>query len=458
MNGRENMYVIKKKSVLAHVVHYVALTVLVVIAVYGGLAVLDATTGNVFRFASSQSGLVLISVATIISLVIISIIAAHSIITERLTRTELEASHNREDIERSRIFTLIDSIPDAVFSIDHQGVVESFNSGALNMLDTNAEVFGRPINELIHLEKPDGTPVDLIDELAKTTVVHQRDDLIMRIDANDTLLLEVTFAPIQGGSESGDTTMSYMLLLRDITRIKSLEEERDEFISVVSHELRTPIAIAEGSLDNAQLLAERGLGDKTTDAISEAHKQVLFLARMINDLSTLSRAERGVSDEAEDIDITELAHQLHAEYVAQAEEKGLHLDLDIQGKPQTLHVSRLYLQELLQNFITNAIKYTPKGSVTLRIIPDARTVQFEVVDTGIGIGKADLANIFKRFYRAEDYRTRETNGTGLGLYVASKLAKKLRCKINVISRLNHGSTFSFSLPVKPKSRKKRTKK
>ena len=161
----------------------------------------------------------------------------------------------------------------------------------------------------------------------------------------------------------------------------------------------------------------------------------------------MSRAERGVTDEAEVIDVTELGNQLHEEYTPQAAEKGLRLNLDVVGKPGKVNVSRLYLQELLQNFITNAIKYTPEGSVTLRMRRQGKNIVFEVIDTGIGIGKADREKIFNRFYRAEDYRTRETNGTGLGLYISLKLARKLGSEIDVESRLNHGSTFRIILPA-----------
>ena len=85
--------------------------------------------------------------------------------------------------------------------------------------------------------------------------------------------------------------------------------------------------------------------------------------------------------------------------------------------------------------------------MTLSIKKDkSGNVVFKVKDSGIGISKADLGKIFDKFYRAEDYRTRETNGTGLGLYVSAKLARKLGCKIEVESRLNNGSTFSFKLP------------
>ena len=145
--------------------------------------------------------------------------------------------------------------------------------------------------------------------------------------------------------------------------------------------------------------------------------------------------------------MTELAKKTIDEYSPQAEEKGLAFNLDIGSQPGSVEASRLYLEELLQNFITNAIRYTQKGQVTLSIKKDkSGNVVFKVKDSGIGISKADLGKIFDKFYRAEDYRTRETNGTGLGLYVSAKLAQKLDCKIEVESRLNNGSTFSFKLP------------
>jgi signal transduction histidine kinase len=238
-----------------------------------------------------------------------------------------------------------------------------------------------------------------------------------------------------------------VLILRDITKAKSLEEERDEFISVVSPELRTPITIAEGTISNVRLMAERSMTPPGTleRSLADAHEQILFLARMVNDLSTLSRAERGVADTPEQINIKEMLDSLYGEYAPEAKKKQLRFDLDTSGKLGTVTASHLYLRELLQNFITNAIKYTKEGSVTLRAERDGQTVRFEVSDTGIGISKSDQVKIFNKFYRSEDYRTRETGGTGLGLYVAFKLSKKLNTKIDVKSRLNHGSSFSFSL-------------
>ena len=109
--------------------------------------------------------------------------------------------------------------------------------------------------------------------------------------------------------------------------------------------------------------------------------------------------------------------------------------------------SRLYLEEMLQNFITNAIKYTQAGSVTLTIKRTDNKIVFAVTDTGIGIAKNEQKKVYQKFYRSEDYRTRETSGTGLGLYVVQKLAKKMETEVELTSRLNHGSTFSFELPL-----------
>lgn len=370
-------------------------------------------------------------------------IVLHKILSEISDKSDCE--NDKKSLgEHQRMITLINNITDAILSTDEHGIINTYNSAALNLIDTNSGINGEHISQVLNLETTDKKPIDIFKELTKSSAIRQRDDVLMKIEDGDYIRLEVTLAPVQGGDKM--TPDGYVLILRDITKTKSLEEERDEFISVVSHELRTPIAIAEGSLSNAKLLIERKMTSKIPEAIDESHKQILFLARMINDLSTLSRAERGVADETEIIDVTELAAQINSEYSPQAGEKGLAFNLDIGGRLGVVKVSRLYLEEILQNFITNAIRYTQKGSITLSIKKNkSGEITFKVIDTGIGISKADIAKIFDKFYRAEDYRTRETKGTGLGLYVSAKLAKKLGCKIEVESRLNHGSMFGFKL-------------
>ena len=353
--------------------------------------------------------------------------------------------------EHEQILTIVNNLADAVFSIDMDGVIRLYNAAGLNLLDTNSSIEGKKVDDVFRLEDEDGKTVTLFDDIKQTHTVTVNDSLRMK-SGDDVMRLELTYAPIRSSYSSNDpsgTSQGYILIARDVTRIKSLEEERDEFISVVSHELRTPVTVAEGTISNAQLMLERNMSDKKKleSSLEEAHEQVVYLAKMVNDLSTLSRAERGVASEIEKIDVSQFAHDLFNEYHPGAEKAGLHFNLEMSPALGNVEVSRLYLHELLQNFITNSIKYTREGSITLKVQKVKDTIRFEVTDTGIGISKSDQAKVFNKFYRSEDYRTRETNGTGLGLYVTRKLAKKMNTTIDLKSRLNHGSTFSFSLPI-----------
>ncbi|HTK39749.1 MAG TPA: ATP-binding protein [Patescibacteria group bacterium] len=364
-------------------------------------------------------------------------------------QAEIDTARAQAELQQGRLTTLVNNLTDAIINLDSSGKIMLYNAATLNLLDTNTSIDGRYIDEIFKFQDKTGKQVKMSKELKSISSVTVRDDL--HTDISDEIMrLELTISPIR---TTYNTTLSkknagWIVIIRDITAAKSLEEERDEFISVVSHELRTPITVAEGTISNVQLMMERGVKrEKLAPAITTAHDQIVFLSKMVNDLSTLSRAERGVGDAAEDIDVAELVHGLYNEYQPQAEAKDLALDLHMPHTVGSVHASPLYLKELLQNFITNAIKYTREGSVTIDVKVRKDSVLFTVTDTGIGISKADQKRIFDKFYRAEDYRTRETSGTGLGLYVAVKLAKKLGTKISMKSRLNHGSAFSVALPI-----------
>lgn len=361
----------------------------------------------------------------------------------------LESSKKQEVLQRDSILTLVNNLAEAVLSTDKNGIIRVYNAASLGLLDTNQDIASKHIDDVVTLYDSDNKVVRFIDLLKKSRSVTVDDSLTMTI-GGEQVRLELTYSPIRGSysrSKRVSAQDGYIVILRDITKAKSLEEERDEFISVVSHELRTPITIAEGTISNAQIMFERDdiHDDLLRQGLETAHEQVVFLAKMVNDLSTLSRAERGAADTVERIDVKELAESLYKEYAPQAKKKGLSLDLEMAPKPGSVSASRLYLHELLQNFITNSIKYTKEGGVVLSIQKIDGAITFTVKDTGIGISKADQEKIFKKFYRSEDYRTRETGGTGLGLYIAAKLAKKLGTDIKLTSRLNHGSSFSITL-------------
>lgn len=390
------------------------------------------------------------------AILILGVAMVGIIIAQETRRQTLLQSQAQERLQYDRILTIINNLTDATFSTDEKGTVLMYNAACLDLLDTNEALHGKDINTLFNLSTADKKPVSLFEVLSGATKATRRDDINHTYPDGEVVRLEMTYAPIRSTysrHKKAQLQGGYILIIRDVTKQKSLEEERDEFISVVSHELRTPITIVEGTLSNVQVMMSQPKqpDQKTlTDTLTTAHDQVLYLAKMVNDLSTLSRAERGVADSAEDIDVTELVKKLHDEYEKDATARKLHLNLDLGPKLGTIHVSRLYVEELLQNFITNSIKYTNEGSITIIAKQSKGIVRFTVKDTGIGISRSDQTKIFNKFYRSEDYRIRETSGTGLGLYVSAKLAKKLNTKIEMTSRLNHGSAFSFELPAEEK--------
>lgn len=356
---------------------------------------------------------------------------------------ELIRTRKSESMQINRLNTLLNSISDAVMTLNRYGRITSQNAAAQAFFDTNESLIGRDIDQLISMHDYGNKPVPMRDLVIETKSSVTRDDLSVG-QAGEVRHLSVQVSRIRGTFDD-EEEYGVVVIIRDITKQKTLEEEKDEFISVTSHELRTPVAIAEGSLSNLSIMQEKGItGDKLQGAVDEAHNQVIYLAKMINDLSTLSRAERGVGDLIEPINVNELLHNLYNKYMPEAEAKSLRLDLDTETNLPPIRTSRLYLEEILQNFITNSIKYTKEGSVTFGANMETDTLmRFYVKDTGIGMSKTDVQHIFEKFYRSEDYRTRETGGTGLGLYVVKKLADKLETGIEVESRLNIGSTFSF---------------
>ena len=376
----------------------------------------------------------------------IAVVFIYMIKDARRQSRHLSSARREEQIQLNRLNTLLNSLSDVVLTLNRYGRITSQNSAALSFLDTNASLIGRGIDEVMPLLDDTLQPVSLRKLATNLKTVMVRDDIALKHE-EDVMRLSLQLSPIHGifdGSDESDE--GCVVILRDITRQKTLEDEKDEFISVASHELRTPVAIAEGSLSNLGLMFDKNMPtDKLRGSIETAHDQILYLAKIINDLSTLSRAERGVGDAVEELDVNQILQDLYLRYQPEAEAKSLHLNLELDSLPH-ISTSRLYLEEILQNFITNAIKYTREGSVTIHGKMDGGHVICSVSDTGIGISKSDQEKIFEKFFRSEDYRTRETSGTGLGLYVVRKLASKLNTKVEVESRLNHGSTFSFTLP------------
>jgi two-component system, OmpR family, phosphate regulon sensor histidine kinase PhoR len=351
-------------------------------------------------------------------------------------------------LERERLTSLINSMGDGVLAINEDSKVVISNGAALNILDINSTLIGKSLKDVLKVCDKNNQPIDISKVIASIKTSFSSREWHLKYPDGETISLYISIAPVRlGYGKKG--ARGYVLLIGDITREKSLEEERDEFISVVSHELRTPIAIAEGNISNAEFLFKKsGLkNDVINDALKQAHTQITFLSGLINDLSTLSRAERGKLDvDIESINVHELINDLANSYSAAAAAKSLEIKTELDPGLELLHSSRLYVREILQNFVTNSLKYTEHGHVTIGARSKTGGIEFFVADTGIGISKSDKEKVFDKFFRSEDYRTRANSGTGLGLYVTMKLARLLHADINLESELNEGSTFSIFIP------------
>lgn len=224
---------------------------------------------------------------------------------------------------------------------------------------------------------------------------------------------------------------------------------RDQFLSIAAHELKTPLT---SLLGNVQLLQRRSkrdasLGERNVRVLDVIYNQTVRLNRMIEALLDISRLETGqLTISRQLLDINALTRRVGAEI-----EPGLEQHtLDIVGPTEPLLVEgdELRLEQVLQNLMQNAIKYSPHGGpITVTITHDAISVQIAVTDCGIGIPEAALSNLFTRFYRAPNTHQHHIHGMGVGLFVVSEIIRLHGGRIEVTSCENEGSTFTVMLPL-----------
>lgn len=378
------------------------------------------------------------------------LVLSRVILGNRKARLSLAEKMLRAEYEHERLVALINSMTEAVLAVDQDGKISVYNAAALDLLDTNVELSGRDIRKVLKLTDAQKKPLDIMEVAAQTHYLLKRADLYLDFSEDDRIALEINISRTSLVTPLAKQ-QGYTFLLRDITQQKSLDEERDEFISVVSHELRTPITVAEANISMAQLVANKqGItAPEIIGAMDKAHRQVIFLSEMVNDLSTLSRAERTDKEmEVETFSVHDILTELDATYRPQAEKKHLRLIVSADENLPMLTTSRLYIKEILQNFITNAIKYTPEGDVTVSAhLEGGKKLKLAVKDSGIGISKSEQDRVYDKFWRSEDPLTRQTNGTGLGLYITAKLARRIGGQLDLESAPKQGSTFSITLPV-----------
>ncbi len=241
---------------------------------------------------------------------------------------------------------------------------------------------------------------------------------------------------------------------RLLEEAQSADAAKTSLLATLSHELRTPLTALEGY---GELLEDEILGPlspEQRDVVTRLRTVGRHLGSLIEDILTYASLEADrLSVRTAPVRLDELVDSLHPFLEPLAREKGIEFILAVEPGLPVLHTDEGKLRQVLLNLCQNAIKFTETGGVTLRVsrgspAPDSgSTVRFAVRDTGIGIAAADLPRLFRPFSQLEDVNARRHRGTGLGLYIARRVATMLGGRIEVVSRPGDGSLFTLVLPA-----------
>ena len=230
-----------------------------------------------------------------------------------------------------------------------------------------------------------------------------------------------------------------------IARLESSFKRISEFTADASHELKTPICALKGEAE--VLLSKKRPLEEYQEGLAHFIDRFDQLNRMINDLILLSKFDSSqVELNMASLRLDLLVQDMGNLFRILAEQKGIDLQMG-KGQEVTIMGDKVRLQQLFTNLIDNAIKYTPEGSIRITVERDGENAVVQVVDTGIGIPREEQEKIFKRFYRVDKSRSKESGGVGLGLSIAEWIAHAHRGRIEVESELNQGSTFTVYFPL-----------
>ena len=242
-----------------------------------------------------------------------------------------------------------------------------------------------------------------------------------------------------------DIKEMFLKTQNDIETLKKLEQVRTEFLGNVSHELRTPIFAIQGFLET---LLNGAVDDKKVNRlfVDKAYKQSQALNNLLHDLIDISMIEAGqMRMSFRYFLIGEYLQTIVNEFNLIAENKGLRLILVIENPKLKLYGDKDRLKQVMVNLISNSIKYTEEGYVEIAVKELETSGEIIVRDTGIGIPEEDVPRVFERFYRVDKVRSRSMGGTGLGLAIVKHILDAHGTKIFVHSKLNEGTSFSFTL-------------
>jgi two-component system phosphate regulon sensor histidine kinase PhoR len=323
------------------------------------------------------------------------------------------------------------AMPDATVVLNRYGQIEWINKAAQESLGLQpAKDIGQHITNLIrnplfirYLKRGDfSLPLE------------------MTSPADETLRVSVRIIPYGQHQQ--------LMIARDVTRIKQLEQMRRDFVSNISHELRTPLTVIRGYLETMQ--------DESHEALSPWQENIELMLRqsnrmqnIVNDLLMLSRLENEEVKRSarEEVAVPNLLYNIREEAQALSGEKQHKITLECDDN-LCIHGIQNELYSAFSNLAFNAVRYTPRGgTINIRWYRDDTGAHFEVQDTGVGIPPQYIPRLTERFFRVDVGRSREIGGTGLGLAIVKHILERHQARLRVTSQVGQGSTFTCDFPA-----------
>lgn len=355
--------------------------------------------------------------------------------------------------ERAKYKTLLESIDDGVIALDMSGHIIYANHSAASLLGWNIE-------EMIHVHFSDLWSVE--DEQGKKFTAENR-PLSRVIKTNSKLTTALTptyYYTRKNGTRfpvaititpiiANDTTIGILDVFRDISHLKDIDKAKSEFVSLASHQLRTPTATINWYVE---LLLAGNAGAVTPeqkDFLNEIYGAAQRMVKLIDALLNTSRLELGTLPIKKiPTDISLMADEILNELATKITNKKISVKKTYLSRSLPLSIDPDLIRVIFENLISNAIDYNhEKGSLTISISKRASDLLISVADTGYGIPKHQQSQIFTKMFRADNIRTIDPNGNGLGLYMTKSIIEKLGGKIWFESEEDKGTTFFFTLPL-----------
>ncbi|MHB1414476.1 MAG: PAS domain-containing sensor histidine kinase [Chloroflexota bacterium] len=349
---------------------------------------------------------------------------------------------------KARLQTILERMPVGVVVCDETGTISLANQTAKDLYrHPNPE--GLPLAEhapVLRLYRPDGEPfrsedLPLSRSLLEGVSVEDEEVVVRWADGTSRTLL-CGSTPLRAGK--GQVTGA-VGVFRDITEVKRVEREREEFVHTISHDLRQPLAVIQGHAQMLQRLLPKEEPEKRQEQSLQAIRASAYnMAAMIRDLVESARLETGqMSLEPKPVNLYELLSDI-VERAAPVEERG-RLVLEAPGRRPVLAADPQRLERVIVNLISNALRYSPRERpVVIRLEGTEGGAAVAVCDSGVGIDKEAQPRLFDRYYRGGTGTKSE--GLGLGLYIARLIVEAHGGRISVESELGQGSTFTVWLP------------